>query len=162
MKTKLTLFVIFQIYAGFLFAQKFEKTADKNLLPEIILYESGRQENVYIPSKVRTKSGKETTTTFEVNYNGFSDDAKAAFQAAVDIWSNLLNSPVPITIDAYWVEMDAGILGSSGSPELFRNFDNAPFKDTWYKPTIANRLVGYDLSPDGYDMIIRYNKNANW
>lgn len=69
---------------------------------------------------------------------------------------------MPITIDARWEEMDQGILGGSSSPELFKNFDNAPFKDTWYKPTIANRLAGYDLSPDGFDMIIRYNSNANW
>ncbi|HAF30970.1 MAG TPA: hypothetical protein DCG75_18180 [Bacteroidales bacterium] len=162
MKTKLLFFVIFQIYAGFLFAQKFEKTTDKNLLPNIILYESGRQENVYISAKSRAKSAKEAMSVFEVTYTGFSDEAKAAFQAAVDIWSQILSSPVPITIDARWEVMDQGILGGSSSPELFRNFKNAPFKDTWYKPTIANRLAGYDLSPEGYDMIIRYNSTANW
>lgn len=162
MKTKLLFLGLLQIYTGMLFAQRFERTTDKELLPEIILYESGRQENVYIPARAKTKSAKEATATFEVNYNGFSDEAKAAFQAAVDVWSSLLSSPVPITIDAYWVEMDDGVLGSSGSPELFKNFINAPFKDTWYKPTMANRLAGYDLSPEGYDMIIRYNSNANW
>lgn len=162
MKTKLLFLGLLQIYTGILFAQRFERTTDKELLPEILVYDSGKQENIYLPSKTKAKSSKEATAVFEVTYTGFSEEAKAAFQEAVNIWASILSSPVPITIDARWEEMDQGILGGSSSPELFRNFDNAPFKDTWYKPAIANRLTGYDLNPDGYDMIIRYNSTANW
>ncbi len=161
MKTKLLFLLIFQICASYLFAQKFEKIKNNGIIPAVKIYESGKQENFYVSPRTKTKSGIKTAT-FEIKYTGFTEEAKAAFQAAADIWSQLLSSTVPITIDARWEPMDQGILGSSGSPELFKNFKNAPFKDTWYKPTIANKLAGVDLSPEGYDMIIRYNSNANW
>ncbi|NOQ25857.1 MAG: T9SS type A sorting domain-containing protein [Bacteroidales bacterium] len=162
MKTKLPIFLVFLLSTSFLYAQQFERTTDKKLNPDIKIYESGKQENIYIPARAKTKSSKESTAVFEITYTGFSEDAKAAFQAAADIWSNLISSPVPITIDAHWEVMESGVLGSSGSPELFKNFKNAPFKDTWYKPTVANRLVGVDLNPDDFDMVITYSSTANW
>jgi len=162
MKTKLPIFLVFLFSTSFLYAQKFEKTTDKKLYPDIKLYDSGIQEDIYLPARSRAKSSKGPTAVFEITYTGFSEEAKAAFQAAADIWSYLISSPVPITIDARWEVMESGVLGSSGPPEVFRNFENATFKDTWYVPTIANRLCGYDLNPEAYDMITRFNSDFSW
>jgi hypothetical protein len=39
-------------------------------------------------------------STFIVTYTGFTAEAEAAFQFAVDIWSNNIESSVPIRVDA--------------------------------------------------------------
>ena len=39
------------------------------------------------------------TAQISVTYNGFSDDAKKAFQFAVDIWAVSLNAAVTIRVD---------------------------------------------------------------
>src|SRR5258705_11341019 len=39
---------------------------------------------------------------FVVTYNGFDPQSQAAFQAAIDIWSNTIVSPAPIRIIANW------------------------------------------------------------
>lgn len=162
MKTKLPIFLVFLFSTSFLYAQQFEKSSSKELIPQVKCFSSGKIEDFHIPARNITKSSKEPTAVFEITYTGFSDEAKAAFQAAADIWSTLISSPVPITIDARWESMETGVLGSSGPPEVFKNFKNATFKDTWYVPTIANRLSGYDLNPDDYDMITRYNSDYSW
>lgn len=161
MKTKLSFFLVFLFSTSFLYSQQFEKYSNKELISEIKCYSSGKIEDFHVPAR-NTKSSKEPTAVFEITYTGFSDEAKAAFQAAADIWSYLISSPVPITIDARWEVMEPWVLGLSGSPEVFKNFKNAPFKDTWYKPTIANRLSGYDLNPEAVDMITKFNSNFNW
>ena len=43
---------------------------------------------------------------FIVNYTGFTKDAQAAFQRAVDIWASTLATTVPIEIDANFVSAD--------------------------------------------------------
>ena len=43
---------------------------------------------------------------FIVNYTGFTPDAQAAFQRAVDIWAYTLITTVPIEIDANFVSVD--------------------------------------------------------
>ena len=43
---------------------------------------------------------------FIVNYTGFTTDAQAAFQRAVDIWASTLATTVPIEIDANFVSAD--------------------------------------------------------
>ena len=41
-----------------------------------------------------------------VNYTGFTAEAQAAFQRAVDIWASTLITTVPIEIDANFVSVD--------------------------------------------------------
>ncbi len=162
MKTKLTFLLIFQIGIGTLFAQKFEKSSDTQFTPEIKVYSSGKVEKNYVKALDRLKTKGEPTAIFDVSYTGFTDEAKAAFAKATEIWSYLVSSPVPIKIDARWEVMDNGVLGSSGPPSVFRNFKNATYTDTWYHPSVANRLAGYDLDPESVDMITRYNSTYEW
>jgi len=161
MKFKILFFLIFQILSFSIFAQKFEKTGNPELLPEIKVYASGKVENIYLEAK-SINSKAEPTAEFDVTYTGFSEDAKVAFKKATEIWSYLISSPVPIKIDARWEVMESGVLGSSGPPTMFKNFKNVPFKDTWYHPCVANRLAGYDLDPESYDMITTFNKDYSW
>ena len=59
-----------------------------------------------------------------VNYTGFTQEARDAFQRAVDIWSSLLIATVPIEIAASFGEIDS--LGSA-SPAKFFKFKEGSF-----------------------------------
>lgn len=103
------------------------------------------------------------TATFAVTYTGFTPQARAAFQHAVDIWSNLVASPVPIAIDAsFRGDLRAGVLGSAGPATVFRNFLNAPVTGTWYPVALANARAGADIGA-GADVIASFSSAfPNW
>ena len=65
------------------------------------------------PLSVRPELDGETAT-FDVAYDGFSPEARAAFQRAVDIWATQLTSPVTIQVRATWKLLGPGVLGSAG------------------------------------------------
>ena len=106
----------------------------------------------------RSANAKRAAAVFEVTYNGFPADARAAFQAAVDLWSERITSPVPIRINANWSALGTNILGSAG-PFLVRDFDDAPSPGTWYPSALANAFAGRDLSPDGPDIEATFNSD---
>jgi len=98
--------------------------------------------------------------------------AQAAFSYAASIWGTLLNSTVPIRINACWANLGYGVLGHSAPETLHRGFSGAPVADTWYAAALANALAGSDLNDidgsdaDGYsgdadaDMEIAYSGNG--
>lgn len=96
--------------------------------------------------------------TFEITYSGFSSEAKSAFQYAVDIWSALIESPVPIRIEASWTALSPGVLGSAGPEILHANFD-VGVPDTWYASSLANALAGEDLSTESVDIVANFNSD---
>ena len=96
-----------------------------------------------------------TTSSFVVNYDaGFNANpaAKAAFQYAVDQWSKVISSPVPIVIDASFTGLGAGILGSAGPTSMVRDFTGRPVANTWYPIALANALHGSDLDSVNADI----------
>jgi hypothetical protein len=72
----------------------------------------------------------QVTASFVVNYSGFTPEAQAAFQHAVNIWSNIVVSSVPIVINANWTPLGAGVLGSAGPTFIYRDFLGAPETNT--------------------------------
>jgi hypothetical protein len=102
------------------------------------------------------------------------EDARAAFDYGVSIWESLIDSSVPIRINACWTELGEGILGSSGATTFHRDFSGAPVDERWYQVALANALSGSDLNEadgrdddgDGADadaeMNIAYNRNFPW
>lgn len=96
-----------------------------------------------------------------VNYNGFPEEAVAAFNHAVDIWSVLLTSNVTIRIDAAWEDLESGALAQAGPNNLHQNFTNAPFLDTFYPSALANALIDEDLSEQS-DIACSFNSSVNW
>ncbi|WP_139142826.1 hypothetical protein [Humibacillus sp. DSM 29435] len=100
--------------------------------------------------------------TFTVTYRGFTPAAKAAFQRAVNIWSQQLSSPVPITVSASFEPLGPGVLGAAGPTNLWRDFAGAPLKGTWYADAIANKRSGSQLSPTA-DITARFSSSfSNW
>ena len=104
------------------------------------------------------------TATFEVTYNGFTPEAEAAFQRAVDIWSQHISAPDTIRIAASFGVLGPNILGSAGSVGIFR-FNNSPFPNTWYPNALADALSGTDLDIGSNDSEINATFNStftNW
>lgn len=54
------------------------------------------------------------TATIQVTYHNFPANAKAAFQAAVDIWQTMVVSSQVIHVNASWSSLGSGILGNAG------------------------------------------------
>ena len=101
-----------------------------------------------------------TTSAFIVNYDaGFNANpaAKAAFQFAVDQWSNIIQSPVPITVDATFTNLGAGVLGSAGPQNVASNFTGRPIANTWYPIALANALHGSDLDTTSSDIDAQFS-----
>jgi|GEM_PF-2149890 Calx-beta domain. len=108
------------------------------------------------PAPARTGlRASSTTSTFVVNYDaGFNANpaAKAAFQYAVDQWANVVNSPVPIVVDAQFSALPSGVLGSAGPITAARDFTGAPQTNTWYPIALANALHGSDQDTPNADI----------
>jgi len=111
--------------------------------------------------------------TFTINYipagtqNALGDDclswpagSQAAFTYAANLWGALLNSSVPIKIDACWASLGAGVLGHSRTDNFYRNFTGAPQANTWYSVALANALSGTDQNGNTAEMHIAYSDNG--
>lgn len=100
----------------------------------------------------------DAATTWDLN-----PQAKTAFQFAVDIWETLINSPVPIVVNAEWTPLDPGVLGSAGPYTVHRNNVSFPRASTWYPGALANALAGADLNGGSPEVVARFSSvYANW
>ena len=90
-----------------------------------------------------------------VNYTGFTLEAQAAFQRAVDIWSSLLITTVPIEIEAIFTTFEEDALEVA-----------VPFRrcsTTYCYPlSLANQLESEDLDPDGPDILVGMSSSKDW
>src|SRR5262245_41350562 len=85
-----------------------------------------------------------------------------AFQAAADIWGSILDSKVPIFINAQFTPLACtatqALLGSAGATSAHGNCPNSILKNTWYHQALANRLAETDLSASN-DINANFNVN---
>lgn len=116
--------------------------------PACVFYEgdyNGQISRLRSPQVMQRMAGGGTPcSNFIVTYNGFTPEAQAAFQFAVDIWSVSLESPIPIRINANFQELGAGVLGSAG-PSAYRT-SNAPgaMPNVFYPNAIWEKLENED------------------
>lgn len=104
-----------------------------------------------------------SNSVINVNYSGFTPEAQAAFQYAVDIWENFIDSSVPLTINASFAPLGTNILGQAGPLNFFKDFTGATQSGTWYPVALANSLAGGDLDPSGSDISAQFSSNfTNW
>jgi len=130
----------------------------------VILKADPKNMNTKVSAPVILNKSAESLATFVVTYNGFSAQAQTAFQHAVDIWSTILTSSVPIIVEANWVGLDPNVLGSASAAEIARDDTNFPRTGTWYSVSLAEKLAGFELNPaDSADIKANFNSNfGNW
>ncbi len=140
--------------------KKWHKHGLKHTCP--VCYASDKTEKSYIPPPVSLKSAEKTAEII-VNYSLFPRDAKAAFEYAVGIWERLIESPVPIYVQANWRTKNENVLGSCGPGDYEMNFEGAPRKNVYYPIAAVEKIMGEELTgPERPDMTADFNKNIDW
>lgn len=104
------------------------------------------------------------TSTIEVTFVGnFPNEAKVAFQYAVDIWEALLTSSVPIKVQANWSALNTGVLGSAIYWSAYANFDDAQKQNVFYPVALAEKIAGEELNgPGDFEIFANFSSNINW
>jgi hypothetical protein len=107
------------------------------------------------------KSG--TTGSFNVVYENFPDDAKAAFQYAIRIWEGVITSPVKINVLARWESSNTNMLAYSKPTVFYKNFEGAYYSNVLYPVALAEKLSERELNGSTEpDIICVFNKNISW
>lgn len=109
------------------------------------------------------------TATIEVNYTGFTPEARAAFERAVDIWEQHISSDVTIKVDASFESLGAGVLGSAGPQFVWRatdeNGQQSLFADALVDALLGENAVLTDDDPendDAPDITAFFSSDTNW
>jgi len=107
---------------------------------------------------------QEATSTFDVKYSGFTEEARNAFQYAVDIWSRTIKSDVTIRVFANWSFLDNVTTLAFVTPTEVKNFSGSPNKDLWYPVTLAEKLAQKDINPTTEaDIVATFNsRRTDW
>ncbi len=106
----------------------------------------------------RNRVVKTAQSSFVVTYTGFTPEARAAFQYAVDIWASFIQSPVPIRINAEFINFGGSFsLGYARSLNQF----SPTSEELWHPVALANKIAERDLDVFGFDMEVTLNNHAN-
>ena len=98
-----------------------------------------------------------------VTYSLFPPEAIEAFEYAKGIWERLIESPVPIYIEANWRPQETNVLGSCAPTGFKKNIDGAPQKNTYYPIALAEKIAGKELTISNQpDLSANFNKAINW
>lgn len=138
--------------------------------PKTICYKIERDEftrilppDAFLKGRKNPRARLAPTSQFIVTYSGFSPEAQAAFQYAVDIWSNIIVSSVPIRIQANWTQQDRGILGSAGPTTIQVGSDGTQKANGIYTIALAEKIARRQLNnPGEADIEADFNRNNNW
>jgi hypothetical protein len=95
-------------------------------------------------------------TTFQVEYENVPPQAQTAFEAALDLWSTHVSSPIPIKVRVTFVESEENVLGSA-APRLVANFTTALDRNTFFATALASALEARDLNPNQADIEVNLN-----
>ena len=108
----------------------------------------------YVPNGGKDIKGRTCTT--------FPDEAKQALNTAANIWANIIQSSVPITINACWADLGSGVVGGYTAYDCEINISGTPYTNTWYPKPLANAFVGFDIKPAVFDIYTTFNLNKPW
>lgn len=105
-------------------------------------------------------------STFIVTYSGFTPQAEAAFQFAVDIWSNSIESTIPIRVNAQFGPLDPGVLGGAGPTNFYSLTGPGIPPNTAFPSALAEKLTGAEIpsgpSPTSIDINATFSSVANF
>jgi len=133
-------------------------------LPPSVCYASPDIHKSFVKPPVKLKAGSTKKSTIIVDFVGFPDDAKVAFQYAVTIWQDLIYSPVPIHIQATWESLASDVLGSCSPSDYIPNFNSTQIWNCYYPIALVEKMLGQEVnSPTSYEIEASFNKDfTNW
>ena len=110
-----------------------------------------------------TPSGKYAlappAANISVNYNGFTPEAQAAFQRAIDIWSSLLITTVPIEIEASFTTFEEEDTLGAARPSSWRCTASL---NICLPLGLINQIRSEDLDPDDPDILVTMSSSEDW
>ena len=118
----------------------------------------------YLNWKKGLSNARTNNATFEITYIGFegAPAAKAAFDRAIEIWSSLISSPMPIRITVQWTALGTNVLGSASYTNAYVNFEGAQKLNVYYPVAIAERITGREMNNGEPDIFARFSSNTSW
>ena len=104
------------------------------------------------------------TSTFVVNYSGFTAEQQASYQSAIDVLKTLIVAPQPIVINASFASLPPGVVGSAGPTYLQPLPDNSVQGHTFYPAALANQKTNSDTDPAQADVQTQFGTafNSQW
>ena len=159
--------LLLTLFISFIFENANSQTPEMKRLDkkfEIICYATDMSSGVSLMPPKNITHGKTNSTNIVVNYSeGFTPEAKAAFQYAVDIWAQTISSPVTININAEWKPLAQGVLGSASWATAFGGFEGALVKNVWYPVALAEKMAGRDLNDiNNPDIVASFSSTFDW
>jgi hypothetical protein len=151
---------------SFIHGQNLKSTKPKK--PIVCYAKAGDEFTVVKPPKEylrweRNPNARTQSATFDVTYVGFTTEAKAAFQKAVDIWATQISSTQTIHVYAEWTALEPGVLGSAIWGNAFANFPGAQQVNTYYPVAMAEKMARQDLNPsDEPDIVANFSSVFDW
>ena len=123
----------------------------------VIINADAAGEGLNDPTPVDPVGGNPGTTLGQQRMN--------AFQHAADRWGEILDSSVPISIQASFAPLSCtettAMLGAAGPGAVALRFANNPIPGTLYPIALANKLTGQALAPDRPDIVATFNSSLN-
>ena len=134
-------------------------------VPPPVCYASDDIEKSFVPPppEFLLKSDGDKKSDIIVSYSLFPANAKEAFEYAVSIWENIIESDIPIYIEAKWRTMDNNILGSAGPTDYYADFEYAPRKNRFYPISVVEKITKSEITgPSSPDISSTFNKDIKW
>jgi hypothetical protein len=134
-------------------------------VPLPVCYASNEIEKSFIPPPafINLKSSAEKKSEIIVKYSLFPQKAKDAFEYAVNIWEHIIESDVPIYIQANWRPQGQNTLGSAGPSDYYTDFKNIPHKNRFYPVAIVEKITKTEITGSSSpDIVATFNEDIDW
>jgi hypothetical protein len=132
--------------------------------PRNVMYSYGPSEAERFSLQAENAFSSTITVTYDAGFMA-NPQAQAAFQAAVDIWRNVIVSPATIRVSASYHDLGSpNILGSAGAS--FVCIVPGGLANTFYAAALADKINGVAQScsgPDSPEIVANFNSTfTNW
>lgn len=101
-------------------------------------------------------------SSFNVTNTGTNPTIDSAINYATSIWSQYLNSAIPIKINVVYTNLTSGGPLAVTFPNGRKDFSGTPEAAVWYATSLANSIAGTELNPGEFDMDIYVNSSVNY
>jgi hypothetical protein len=99
--------------------------------------------------------------TFIIDLEGFPAAARRAMRYALKRIGEIIQTPIPIVVEASWEALDGGLIGSGGG--IVRLMTGGIAEDgTWFPEALANDILEEDRNPDLHEISIRLDSETDW
>ncbi len=160
--TRIQTFILFLFVTTLATGQ--EIWTKKTLKPSpCVCFASHEVHKVFVKPPVPLKVASARKADIVVDYIDFPDNAKTAFQYAIDIWKDLVYSPVTIHVKATWESLDKDVLGSCSSSNFYTNFNSTQIWNCYYPVAVVEKMLGKEVNSGNYEIDASFNKDfTNW